>query len=745
MKQIHGAKGAHKKLKKRLIIQVSGFVALVMLLVTGLFAFLMSKNLSEQLQRQLKVSVSSSQLLLEQRIDYLLENTERLTTNPFVINGLVDAEGRNTYLPKLAENFAKGRDVVAFVLVDYDGRPLFKTVENVPDYNESTEMRSALARGERSLYIQRPQNQLVIVAPISYYDTTQGAVIVTFDLASIANRYLLHQPQAYHRLLQGDTVIDEQQYHSTRDYISLRQANSDQTPLLKQMGLELEIGLPESVYLAPVWQDVLRMILSSLLFIFAAVLLSTGIGNSIAQPILTLHRRVKAMDASSDSHCSPIGTNDELEDLAQAFDQRNAELLASRSELEKDIAARIKAQEELEHLRHYLQNIVDSMPSMLIGVDGEGLITHWNRQAEENSGISATEARGKGLTEVMPLLSAQMERVRQAIHERQPQHIARQVHSVNDENHYADITIYPLVANASVGAVIRVDDITERVRMEEMMMQTEKMMSVGGLAAGMAHEINNPLGGILQGLQNIRRRLSADLKVNQEVASALGIDLDNVHRYMEQRQILHFMDEMADAGKRAGDIVTNMLQFSRKPELQLSQEDINGLVDRTLDLASVDYDLKKRYDFRQIEIVRDYDPTLPSVPCIASEIQQVLLNLLRNAAQALQRQQERQEPPRITVRTRRKDNAILIEVEDNGPGMDESVSARVFEPFFTTRPIGEGTGLGLSVSYFIIHDEHHGQMRVASQPGEGTTFLITLPLSNGGNEPNASETPLPVS
>lgn len=97
------------------------------------------------------------------------------------------------------------------------------------------------------------------------------------------------------------------------------------------------------------------------------------------------------------------------------------------------------------------------------------------------------------------------------------------------------------------------------------------------------------------------------------------------------------------------------------------------------------------------------------------------------------------------MRTRRKDNAILIEVEDNGPGMDESVSARVFEPFFTTRPIGEGTGLGLSVSYFIIHDEHHGQMRVASQPGEGTTFLITLPLSNGGNEPNASETPLPVS
>jgi PAS domain S-box-containing protein len=719
----------HKKLKKRLIFQVSGFVALVMLLVTALFAFMMNDNLTQQLRSQLKVSVQSAKVLLEQRIDYLMENTERLTTNPFVVNGLVDTEGRKTYLPKLIENFAKGRDVLSFVLVDYDGRPLFQTVDDVPNYNDSTVLRNALARGERTLFIQQPHNQLVIVAPISYYDTTQGAVIVAFDLPSISKRYLLHESHAYYRLLYGETVLAEHDYVPGKRYIRFREFGSAQTPLLKQLEVSIEIGLPESTYLAPVWHDILRLILVSLLLILAAVLVSAAIGNSIAQPILTLHRRVREIDVDAGSHCSPLGTDDELEDLASAFDQRTAALLAIQIELERDIAARTEAQRELEHLRHYLQNIIDSMPSLLIGVDDEGRVTHWNKQAAISSGISAEQAQGKGLAQVMPILSSQMKRVRKAIREHQPQLISHQVHLVDEENHFADITIYPLVANAAIGAVIRVDDITERVRMEEMMMQTEKMMSVGGLAAGMAHEINNPLGGILQGLQNIQRRFSPELKANLEAAHKLNVDLGKVQAYMENRQILHFMEEMANAGKRASDIVTNMLQFSRKAELTLSPEEINELVDKTLDLAAVDYDLKKKYDFRQIEIIRDYDPNLPAAPCIASEIQQVLLNLLRNAAQALQHQKEPKATPRIIARTRAHEHAITIEIEDNGPGMEEAVRARIFEPFFTTRPVGEGTGLGLSVSYFIIHDEHGGQMDVISRPGEGATFTITLPWS----------------
>ncbi|MET0085700.1 MAG: ATP-binding protein [Sedimenticola sp.] len=394
---------------------------------------------------------------------------------------------------------------------------------------------------------------------------------------------------------------------------------------------------------------------------------------------------------------------------------------------------RQQVEEELNRLRHYLQNVIDSMPSVLVGVDEEGQITHWNHEAERFSGISGNDATGRHIEQVMPLLSAQMEQVREAIRNKQSQEVGRQIHDLDGEHRYADITIFPLVANAATGAVIRLDDVTERVRMEEMMMQTEKMMSVGGLAAGMAHEINNPLGGMLQGMQNIRRRLKPDLAKNREMADAIGLDFDRVQQYLEQRDIYHLMEGIAEAGRRASGIVENMLSFSRKTEPGFSAVEMASLVDRTLELASVDYDLKKRYDFRQIEIERDYEEGLPSARCAVSEIQQVLLNLLRNAAQALFTQDdEERSNVRIRIGLHREGEMIRIEVEDNGTGMTETVRRRAFEPFFTTRPVGEGTGLGLSVSYFIVCDEHGGEMSVESEPGEGSKFIVKLPLWRDG-------------
>ena len=274
-----------------------------------------------------------------------------------------------------------------------------------------------------------------------------------------------------------------------------------------------------------------------------------------------------------------------------------------------------------------------------------------------------------------------------------------------------------------------VQDITEHVRMQELIMQSEKMLSVGGLAAGMAHELNNPLGGILQGIQNIQRRLSSDISKNQEVAHQLDLELEKVDEYFKQRGISNFLQGIKEAGERAGDIVNNMLQFSRKTTLTFTPEDIPSLLDRTLELAMVDYDLKKTYDFKNIEIVREYDASIEAVPCIASEIQQVLLNLLRNAAQAFQLAGTGDGTThRIILRTYSKRDRVCVEVKDNGPGMDETVRLRVFEPFFTTRKVGEGMGLGLSVSYFIVTEEHGGQMSVESQPGQGATFTFCLPV-----------------
>ncbi len=270
-------------------------------------------------------------------------------------------------------------------------------------------------------------------------------------------------------------------------------------------------------------------------------------------------------------------------------------------------------------------------------------------------------------------------------------------------------------------------DVTEHVRMGNLMAQTEKMMMVGGLAAGMAHEINNPLGIIMQNIQNIERRVSPELPANIEVARLIGADLEQVKKYLEHRGILKFMHQMHTAGERMSRIITNMLKFSRKSESRIESVTLEHVIEQSIELAASDYDLKKHYDFKRIEIVRDYAPDLPKVPLTVLEIEQVLLNLLKNAAQAMAFSHEKKEH-RIILRTRVSDGWAVIQVEDNGPGISRDMQRRIFDPFFTTKEVGIGTGLGLSVSFAIITNNHHGRLEVTSEPGVGTCFTIQLPL-----------------
>ncbi|MEX5452633.1 sensor histidine kinase, partial [Stutzerimonas stutzeri] len=148
-----------------------------------------------------------------------------------------------------------------------------------------------------------------------------------------------------------------------------------------------------------------------------------------------------------------------------------------------------------------------------------------------------------------------------------------------------------------------------------------------------------------------------------------------------------------------------------------------------LEIAGNDFALMEGFDFKAIDIVRDFDPRVDRVPCIGNELEQVLLNLLKNAAQAIHAHHSG-EPGQIILRTRLNPPWAEIQVEDNGGGIPENVRKRIFEPFFTTKEVGQGTGLGLSVSYFIITNNHQGQMEVQCQPGHGTTFTLRLPLSS---------------
>ncbi|SMF09768.1 ABC transporter substrate binding protein [Desulfovibrio gilichinskyi] len=393
----------------------------------------------------------------------------------------------------------------------------------------------------------------------------------------------------------------------------------------------------------------------------------------------------------------------------------------------RDITERKQALKELDKLRSYLSNIIDSMPSMLVGVDYEGKVILWNRTAEITTGVSPQSAQGKFLINVQPRMKSVMESVKESLKSRKPKKEQRVPYLVNGKTRYEDIIIYPLITNVIEGAVIRIDDVTERFNLEQLMVQSEKMMSVGGLAAGMAHEINNPLAAILGSAQNLKNRLSKNSQKNIEIANECEVSFENIKKYAEARNCMKLIAGIHQSGLRAANIVQDMLSFSRKSEKQLSYHNLRDLLESSLKLVMNDYNIKNNYDFKQIKIIRDYDPVIPEIQCDGNEIQQVLLNLLKNGAEAMSEKIYVGENPQFLLKLHKSGDMAFIEITDNGPGMNEETRKRILEPFYTTKPAGQGTGLGLSVSYFIITDRHKGSMEVFSEQGKWTSFVIKLP------------------
>ena len=274
--------------------------------------------------------------------------------------------------------------------------------------------------------------------------------------------------------------------------------------------------------------------------------------------------------------------------------------------------------------------------------------------------------------------------------------------------------------------IISARDVSENKNIQELLIQNEKMVSLGNLAAGMAHEINNPLGIILLGVQNILRRLSSILPENQRVSQEMGIDLNALKEYLEKRKIIHYLTGMKNAGEKAAEIVRNMLGFVRSNNGSKTPVQIIDVIEHSLELLKLEFNLEGKYDFNQLLIIKEYEENLPLVPCTQIEMEQVFLNLFKNAAQALHEKNGASMEIKISAKTVQE--MLEVSIADNGPGMDPLLQKKMFEPFFTTKQVGEGTGLGLSITYFIVTERHQGTIRINSDPGHGSTFTVCLPL-----------------
>jgi signal transduction histidine kinase len=263
-------------------------------------------------------------------------------------------------------------------------------------------------------------------------------------------------------------------------------------------------------------------------------------------------------------------------------------------------------------------------------------------------------------------------------------------------------------------------------------MHAEKMAMIGRLAANMAHEIKNPLAGILWNLHNLERRLLPDSPVARGRMRAAGLGDETVERlgrFLEEQKIPHYVSVIRECGLRADGIVKTLGDFSSRGEKQVDVP-ARTLVESTLMLARAAFDLDKRFDFRDIQVAVEVDDSIPPVHCNAQRIEQVLLNLVNNAAQALvlRRRDDGGFEPRIACRARRVGDHVRFEIEDNGPGIPAGTREHIFEPFFTTKDVGEGTGLGLSISYLIVTEGHGGQMWVEDGAWGGARFVVELEI-----------------
>jgi len=345
---------------------------------------------------------------------------------------------------------------------------------------------------------------------------------------------------------------------------------------------------------------------------------------------------------------------------------------------------------EVARLKDFSENIVESLNVGVLAVDLLGTVDAWNSRMEQLIGVSRTEAVGKPFSQLLPRDLVQEIDARGDDEQIAGIYKHRLVH--HGRSVVLNVSITPLVSKSGekIGRLLLFDDVTQRERMEEQMSQTEKLTSLGLLAAGVAHEVNTPLAVISNYIQMLARQMP---------------DGDPRHAIIERIVKQTF---------RASEIVNNMLNFSRTGPSELTDVDVNRVVEDTLSLVA--HPLKTS----QIQVVKQLSEALPPVRGSANKLQQVFLNLFLNARDAMPL------GGMLEVRTAAHNGSVEIEVVDTGNGISREHIHKIFDPFFTTKAGSRGTGLGLSVSYGIIK-EHAGKIDVRSTPGRGTSFHVEFP------------------
>jgi len=547
---------------------------------------------------------------------------------------------------------------------------------------------------------------------------TQGRLLVHPELHDV----LSHQAQ----LSQAKAVFDK--LKTSKDgYLTYQWQNpSDSTPRAKYAFIErlpdFNWYLVATGYLNEIDEPFERVRNATLIMIVVAALvlfiLIYRLSHDLSQPLLRIEQGIKAFDEKNTRFQWLPHNVQEINVLGEAFSRMTDELTQTIKDLQESNQQLALSERKALENQALLESTIDSMPSTIIGVDAQLRVTQWNNTAEQLTGRKRELVHLHPLIDVYPELQPFVEKIVHSLNINKTSVIATSFQEGSGKTRYNEITIFPLLSHGLKGAVLRIDDTTERVEMEQRLRQSQKMDAMGHLAGGMAHDFNNMLGGILGAADVLRLRLGAE--------------------------DLPLINNIRIACERAGELIRNLLAFARKDHVALGSINMGQMVIETVEI------LKRTLD-KKITINRSLaaQPTL--VRGDRGQLQSALLNLGINAGQAMpegghlsfttKTHNLDQEYCDLSSFTLQPGAYLQLEVRDDGTGISEEHIKRIFEPFYTTKTKEQGSGLGLAAVYGTVL-QHHGEILVESALGSGTIFTLHLPLltdENREDEPGTRE------
>lgn len=436
--------------------------------------------------------------------------------------------------------------------------------------------------------------------------------------------------------------------------------------------------------------------LSVLILFITIILLNRLIFRIVKKPITNLLNSVNTITHGDLNHIATVESSDELGELAECVNAMKTRL--------KDTLA-------------LTNNIMESMPSIMISLDENGAVMRWNASAERNTGILESDAVGKVLWDILPGLGKFEPYTHYVCDTVKPLTFPKENLTINADKIFS-VSLYPLKESEHQGVVIRIDDVTDIEIMDRQLRQAQKMEMIGTLAGGLAHDFNNVLGGITGTVSLLTFKLAKGQDVSTEtLKDSLGT--------IEQ------------SAQRATDMVKQLLTLSHKHDLEFAPVDLNMTMKHIQKICANTFD-------KCIELSFNYYPSNAMVYADPTQLEQVLLNLCVNGYHAMTIMRPQNEPchGRLSVSLGKiVTDAIFIKthpeaaegtywilsVNDAGVGMNPKTVAKIFDPFFTTKEKGKGTGLGLAMAYNIIK-QHHGFIDVYSEINIGSTFNVYFPV-----------------